>query len=83
LPYPGHPKGCPKFPGCRNLLYWQGGVRSRLKKKTYAKYRQGDIVLEIPEAHGIDVFKTMALFGIELERNPDVVRKVMIIGRKE
>ena len=64
---------------CRNPLYWQGGVRSRLRKKANAL--NGDIVLDIPEACGIDVFLTVAEVGIVLERKPDIVRKVMIVGR--
>ena len=68
---------------CRNLLYWQNGVRSRLKKKAYSQYRFGDIVLEIPEAHGVNVFETMAQAGIVIERHPDIVRKIMMVGRRE
>jgi hypothetical protein len=64
---------------CRNPLYWQGGVRKRLREK--AEALKGDIVLDIPEACGIDVFKTMASVGIILERKPDTVRKVMLVGK--
>jgi len=67
---------------CRNLLYWQGRVRSRLRKKTYDFFKPGDVILEIPEACGINVFETMALVGVELKRNPDVVKKIMMIGRE-
>jgi hypothetical protein len=42
---------------------------------------EGDIVLDIPEACGINVFETMANVGIVLERKPDIVTKVMIVGR--
>jgi len=65
---------------CRNPLYWQGGVRKRLREKAQAL--GGDIILDIPEASGVDVFKTMVEVGIVLERKPDIVRKVMLIGRK-
>ena len=62
----------------RNLLYWQGGVRSRLKKKAYSI--PGALVLEIPEASGINVFETMDLVGLHLMRNPDIVHKIMFVG---
>jgi predicted metal-binding protein len=68
---------------CRNLLYWQGRVRAILKQETRRICSEGDIVLENPEASGIDVFKTMALVEIELKKNPDIVRKIMMIGRKK
>jgi hypothetical protein len=65
---------------CRNPLYWQGAVRANLRKKALSF--KGDILLDIPEANGINVFETMAKVGIILERKPDMVRKIMIIGRK-
>ena len=69
----------------RNLLYWQNGVRKRLRKKAKWVCRPffGDIVLDIPEAHGIDMFKTMEKAGIKLQRNPDMVTKVMLVGRRK
>jgi hypothetical protein len=69
---------------CRNLLYWQGGVKSRLKSKAKALYEceRGDVLLEIPEACGVNVFETMAKVGINIERHPDMVRKVMLIGKR-
>ncbi len=75
-----------KHPGwserqCRNLLYWQGGVRSRLLDKAIHFRCIGDVILTIPEACGVHVFETMARVGVAIQRNPDVVRKVMLIGR--
>ncbi len=71
---------------CQNLLYWQGKVRSTLRRKAYPDYPNrpvdGRLVLEIPEASGINVFETMAQVGIIIERHPNIVRKVMLIGRK-
>lgn len=130
LPYPNHPKGCPKFPACpksainfinlsgigfrsfecfavveefdlkahaekmkqkhpkwsdrqcRNLLYWQKSVMKKLREKSFDEMCVAtDRVLPIPEACGIDVFKTMERVGIKLERNPDFVRKIMIVVR--
>ena len=64
----------------RNLLYWQKRLRNKLfLEACIAREGEGEI-LEIPEAYGVDVFNTMELVGIHLERNPDIVRKVMLIG---
>lgn len=63
---------------CRNPLYWQGGVRKRLREKCDAW--GWDILLDVPEACGIDVFRTMEKVGVHLERKPDMVIKVMIVG---
>ncbi len=68
---------------CRNLLYWQGPVRLLLTAKAYEHWVPGGIVLEIPEAHGINVFETMAKVGIVIERHPDIVRKVMLVGKRK
>jgi len=72
---------------CRNLLYWQKSVVSRLKKKAYsfAKSKGEDfIVLEIPEAHGVNLFITCKNIGIDLQIHPqDVIRKIMIIGKRK
>lgn len=77
---------------CRNLLYWQNGVRSRLEKKAKIYRKQlatepsgfchdwACHLIEIPEAHGVNVFETMAKVGVILQRNPDIVKKVMFIG---
>jgi len=64
---------------CRNPLYWQGTVRANLRNKTITM--EGDIVLDIPEACGINVFETMANVGVTLKRKPDIVTKVMIVGK--
>ena len=66
---------------CRNLLYWQNGVRSRLIDKITHYKDIGDIILTLPEACGVHVFGTMAKAGVIIQRNPDIVRKVMFIGK--
>ena len=63
---------------CRNPLYWQGSVRKRLLNKALAV--GGNVVLTIPEACGVNVFETMSKVGIILERKPDTVIKVMLVG---
>ena len=40
------------------------------------------MILEIPEANGVDIFKTCKNLGIILDRNPQkIIWKVMIIGK--
>lgn len=67
---------------CRNPLYWQGGVRKRLMDK--ARKFKGDYlgwILDIPEACGVEVFETMKLAGVHLEKtHPETVKKVMLVG---
>lgn len=65
---------------CRNPRHWQGGVRKRLREK--ALTLNGDILLDIPEACGVEVFETMKLHGIEIEKHPQIVRKIMLVGMK-
>ena len=72
----------------RNLLYWQGKVRAGLRKAILYQTDHNllgenkDIILDIPEACGINVFETLAKVGILLDRNPQkIVYKTMFIGR--
>jgi hypothetical protein len=67
---------------CRNPLYWQGSVRAELLRltKTFAAQFEGSLILDIPEAYGIDMFATMPKVGIILKKNPDMVRKIMMVG---
>lgn len=73
---------------CKCLFYWQKSCIKELKKKcnTFVrgsfppndKYFGYEL---IPEAMGLDVFKTMKNCGIELERNPEnYVYKIAFIG---
>ncbi len=64
---------------CRNLLYWQGGVKKRLRQRAYTC--EG-LILAVPEACGVHVFETMERVGIVLERYPQIVRKIMLVGKK-
>jgi len=73
---------------CRNPRYWQGGVVKKLREEAYnfveSHPEENLMVLEIPEANGVHVFKTCRNIGITLDRNPQkIVRKVMIIGKKK
>lgn len=63
-------------------LYWQNGVRNRLKKQceTFSGYSSGLIYTLIPEAMGVNVFRTAYKNGIVLRRNPEIVYKIAFIG---
>lgn len=43
----------------------------------------GDILLDVPEAHGVDVVRTMARVGVKFEwgEKAQVFRKVILIGK--
>ena len=70
---------------CRNVLYWQNTVKKKLRNKSYdlQSVLDGYEVLEIPEANGVNVFKTMAKHGLMLKHDPDIVYKVMLVGNKK
>ena len=80
-----HPKWSERQ--CRCVLYWQNTVRKRLKelsymvKEIYEKEYGELIVLEIPEANGINVFKLSKNLPIgPLKVNPDLVIKIMLVA---
>lgn len=66
---------------CRNLLYWQGRIRYQLKRMVNEFKNPNDIILDIPEACGINLFMTMKKHGLILKPRPDLVRKIMLVGR--
>lgn len=70
---------------CRNPRYWQKGVMKRLREKALknVNFLMGDILLDIPEAHGVDVVRTMAKIDIRFEwgKKAKIFRKVMLIGK--
>ena len=71
---------------CRNLLYWQKSVVKKLKREAneFIKSQKDDLVLlEVPEANGVHVFDTCNNVGVTLEREPKIVRKIMIIGKRK
>lgn len=67
----------------RNRRHWQKKVVARLKKRAQKLCvpLMGDILLDIPEANGVDVFKTMKKHGLILEPDPDYVYKIMFVGK--
>jgi len=67
---------------CCNPLYWQGSVRSQLKKTCESIRVTDEIYTLIPEAMGVDVIATMKPVGIDIVFPAyDPVRKVAIVGR--
>ena len=69
----------------RNRRHWQKQVVAKLLKKAeaHAKSKLGQtIILDVPEACGVNVFATMAKHGIYLKTDPDLVYKIMFVGIK-
>lgn len=70
----------------RNCLYWQRGLMKRLRieaRKFIDSQDHGLMLLEIPEANGVDLFNTCKNLGIILERHPrKTVKKMMMIGKR-
>ena len=67
----------------RCVLYWQGKVRSQLKKATLEFVRQhpGTIYSACPEAMGVNVFRTCHRHGLMMKKNPqNTVYKVTLVG---
>lgn len=63
----------------RNCLYWQNGVRKKLRSA--CQELAGQTYTLIPEAMGVDVFRTLEKHGITLLRNPqETVYKVGLCG---
>ncbi|MCK5015297.1 MAG: hypothetical protein KAS66_15920 [Candidatus Omnitrophica bacterium] len=69
---------------CRNLLYWQGGVRKRLRTKTeefIERRNNGMTYTLLPEAMGVMVINTAIALGIPIERTPEnKVIKISLVG---
>jgi len=64
-------------------LYWQGTARAALRKKVdvFLVDHPGLIVVNVPEACGVDVTATMASLGIALEWPPvSVAYQVALVG---
>ena len=70
----------------RCVLYWQEHkVREPLREMAMkiCYPLMGDILLDIPEANGVQVFDTMAKHGLVLiAKNPDIIHKIMFVGRR-
>lgn len=68
----------------KNLLYWQGAVRKRLKEKTKSFISRTDdnmIYTLIPEATGVMVISTALKLGIPIEKTPmNKIFKIALVG---
>ena len=79
-----------KFPNAsdrslRNPLYWQGHVRAEARKWAKEMANEGEVIIEKPEAMGVDVTETCKLVGISLEWPPvkNIYRVTVLAKRKE
>lgn len=80
-----HPKWSRRQADC--CLYWQNGVRRdlRIDANEWLRYQADPylIIVDCPEANGVDVTATMRTAGIELEWPPvNIVRKVVLCGTR-
>ncbi len=69
----------------KNLLYWQGGVRKRLKEETeefIQDINNGAMIYTLlPEAMGVMVIDTAQEHGIPIEKTPtDTIYKIALVG---
>lgn len=80
-----HPKWSDRQ--CRCVLYWQNRVKSKLRRECMIfisgmEQPEGDIIYTlIPEAMGVNVFRTCHRLGIKMRKNPqDILYKVALVG---
>jgi predicted metal-binding protein len=67
----------------RCCLYWQNRVRKELRKATckLMVHSGYSAITDIPEAMGLNLFRTMHNLGFKLERNPkQYVHKIAMLG---
>ena len=78
-----HPRWSDRQTEC--CLYWQGRARKQLQLECL-KFRQthpNQLILKVPESHGINVTATMLKIGIELEWPPiNFTYQVAIAGKE-
>ena len=67
---------------CKCCLYWQSGVRKRLRRQCeeFIKQHPGYTFTLKPEAMGVNVFRTAHRHGLMIRKNPSIVHKVALIG---
>lgn len=68
---------------CRCVLYWQAGVKKRLRERTKFEMvgRPGTISTDCPEAMGINVILTLRRLGVPIKTKPNqTVYKVALMG---
>jgi len=68
----------------RIVYLWQGHVESEIRKRIINDMGEGDILLEVPEAYGINMFATMKKVGISLKADySKMVCKIMLLGKNK
>ena len=68
---------------CRCVYYYQSSIKRDIKDtiKQYFGSSNKSIILDVPEASGINVYSTMAKHGLYLKANyEDIIYKIMIVG---
>jgi len=68
----------------KNLLYWQSGVRKRLKNKVKSFINNKDMIYTLlPESMGIMVINTAIKLNIPIEKDPvNKIYKIALVGYK-
>jgi len=69
----------------RNRRHWQNKVESKLMKEAQqfaASSLCKTVILDIPEANGVNVYATLSKYDIYLKADPDLVYKVMLVGKR-
>ena len=67
----------------KNVLYWQAGVKKRLREevKLYMGKTDFDTWTDTPEGMGLNVFRTCIRKGLRMKKDPDdTVYKIAMIG---
>jgi len=76
-----HPDWSTRQSAC--CLYWQNSVSRRLRKlcDRFCREKPGTVYTLLPEAMGVNVFKTARHNGIAMRRSPeDIVYKIALLG---
>jgi len=74
-----HPEWSEKKAKCSR--YWQKHVKALLREKIYSVTQNNQIFTFLPEAMGVDVFKTAKKLGIILKKRPKtIVYKIALVG---
>jgi len=70
----------------RNSRHWQKGLVKKLRESTRYWFNEldADVMLDIPEACGVNLVKTMSDMGMPLEwgQTARTIRKIMLIGKE-
>jgi len=79
-----HPNWSKKM--CRNARYWQKSLMNQIMREArlFVWQHPEYMILERPEANGVNLFSTCRIHGIKLERNPQkIVRKMVMVGKRK